>query len=62
MTSNGLEMPPVQEAFHTLSTCDFNSPVIMLSILVADADSHGAALRGFMVGQALPHTAEKSCH
>ena len=29
MTDNGLEIPPVQKASQILSTCDFNSPVIM---------------------------------
>jgi hypothetical protein len=28
-----LEIPPVQNASHTLSTCDFNSPVIMATNL-----------------------------
>ena len=29
MTDNGFEIPPVQKASHILSTCDFNSPVII---------------------------------
>ena len=29
MTDKGLEIPPVQKASHILSTCDFNSPVII---------------------------------
>lgn len=62
LASNGFEMPPAQKAFQTLSTCDVNSTVIMLSIYVAVADPCGAVLRGFLPGRALPSTAEKSYH